>query len=876
MKKQPTHPTDILRQKAEASMKNKSSKTAAKLSEVEILKLIHELEVHQVELEMQNEELKLAKEKAELDKEKYNDLFDFAPSGYFTLSDEGVIIELNLCASNIIGKERSLLRNKNFGFFVSVSTRETYNLFLEKVFTCKGKESCELSLSINDLSPKYVHLIGILTENRKQCLVNMIDITERKLLEESIRLQTNAMEATIDGLAILNADQKYIYINKSHANIYGYDNAGELIGKSWRVLYDNDELQRFDKEIMPELSKNGHYHGRSLGKKKDGSKYPQSLSLTTLDNGGLICVVRDISEIMKSEEVIKNAISFQQVLMDAIPAPIFYKDKNLMYIGGNKAFEQYIGMNREQFIGKTVYDLSPPDLAEIYEKADRELLKNSKAQIYETSVMYADGTLHDVIFNKATFTNTKGNVAGLIGVILDITERKQAEELTRESEEKYRMLINTANESIIIAQDGFLKFVNPSVLILLAGYSEQELLDKPFQEFIHPDDRSMVVENYKKRIAKETILPRYTFRVINRNGIVKWVEISANLIEWHGKPATLNFLTNITERKLAEESLIFNNIILHTQQETSIDGILVVDEKGKILSYNQRFVKLWGITPDIIETKSDEKALQSVLDKLANPEEFMQKVKYLYEFKDKISKDEITLKDGRSFDRYSAPMFGADKKYYGRVWYFRDISKRKKEEQELIKAKERAEESDRLKSAFLANMSHEIRTPMNAILGFTYLMKEPKLTSEDQKEFISIIEKSSVRLLNIINDIISISKIESGQMNVYISETNINEQFEYIYAFFKPEAEQKGLQLFLKNTLPAERATIKTDVEKIYAILINLVKNAIKFTKTGSIEFGIVKKGEYLEFFVKDTGIGISKEQKEIIFERFRQGSETF
>jgi signal transduction histidine kinase/ActR/RegA family two-component response regulator len=194
---------------------------------------------------------------------------------------------------------------------------------------------------------------------------------------------------------------------------------------------------------------------------------------------------------------------------------------------------------------------------------------------------------------------------------------------------------------------------------------------------------------------------------------------------------------------------------------------------------------------------------------------------------------------------------------------------------ELIIAKEKAEESDRLKSAFLANMSHEIRTPMNGILGFAELLKEPKLTGEEQQEYIGIIEKSGARMLNIINDIISISKIESGQIEISISETNVNKQIVFLYTFFKPEAELKGIQLSIKNSLPAKEAIINTDREKIYSIFTNLIKNAIKFTVAGSIEFGYEKKENCLEFFVKDTGIGIRQAQKEIIFERFRQGSES-
>jgi signal transduction histidine kinase/CheY-like chemotaxis protein len=190
---------------------------------------------------------------------------------------------------------------------------------------------------------------------------------------------------------------------------------------------------------------------------------------------------------------------------------------------------------------------------------------------------------------------------------------------------------------------------------------------------------------------------------------------------------------------------------------------------------------------------------------------------------------------------------------------------------ELLKAKEQAEESDRLKSAFLANMSHEIRTPMNGILGFAELLKEPGLTGEEQQHYIKIIEKSGARLLNIINDIVDISKIEAGLMKIEIQETNINEQIQDIYTFFKPEVEAKGMKLYSNTPLPAKEAVIKTDREKVYAILTNLVKNAIKYSNTGSIEIGYNKKENNLEFYVKDTGIGIPKDRQGAIFERFIQ-----
>lgn len=335
------------------------------------------------------------------------------------------------------------------------------------------------------------------------------------------------------------------------------------------------------------------------------------------------------------------------------------------------------------------------------------------------------------------------------------------------------------------------------------------------------------------------------------------------------------FARDITKTRKAEHELLEAKNRAESSEEklklmiqNSIDSFVLVNEKGEqfyvsdVASKDTGFTieELLGPIKNVLHPDDIEKVMETFQFIVLNPNE-VGKVQYRH------------IKKGGGYVWFEAvgQSFLHNPLIKGVLANIRNITTIKEYEAELIKAKEKAEESDRLKSAFLANMSHEIRTPMNGILGFSSLLKSPDLTHDTQMEYVNIIENSGQRMLSIINDIIDISKIESNLMDLYISESNINEQMDYIFMFFRPEVEKKGISFKCHCDLPIQDSYIETDREKLFAILTNLVKNAIKYTHSGTIEFGYYKKGDILQFYIKDTGIGIAKAEQESIFGRFIQ-----
>ncbi|MFV5695826.1 PAS domain S-box protein [Flavobacterium sp. LB3P122] len=552
------------------------------------------------------------------------------------------------------------------------------------------------------------------------------------------------------------------------------------------------------------------------------------------------------------------------------------------------SIEYFSEFTRDEIIGTPVNNLySNPD--------DRNLLldaimKNGEVLDYELKLKTKTGKIKHASINARLIVDENGNPDHINGAIRDITERILSKTKLIESEYRLRTIIEAEPECIkIVDAEGRLLLMNPAGLAIIEADSMEQVAGQGIFSLITPEYRNAFIKMHKRVIAGESI--QMEFELVGLKGGHNWLETSAVPLQYHGKVVYLAHTRKITERKRAEEMLKNSEMFLKETQTIARLGTYTINTKNDTWTSSDILDTIFGIDSYYDKTIPGWISIVHPEWKQIMHDYFINVVignEYKFDKEYKIIRNND--KEERWVHGLGVMLFNEENQPIKMIGTIQDITERKRNEEELTSAKEKAEESDRLKSAFLSNMSHEIRTPMNGILGFAELLKEPSLTGEEQQEYIGIIERSGTRMLNIINDIIDISKVESGSMKILISETNINQQIEYIYTFFKPEIDAKNMQFSFKNSLPSKLTLIKTDREKIYAILTNLVKNAIKFTHNGSIEFGYVLKPSKpraagisgyrfepfeLEFYVKDTGSGIRKEQLEIVFERFRQGSES-
>lgn len=889
----------------------------------ELLELQQEHDALKVSYEAEIIEQKRTLKALQESEERFQLLFNKAPLGYQSLDFDGNFLEINQQWTDTLGYDREEVIGQWFGKFL---TPEYQKSFRERfpVFKAQGSIHSEFEMLHKDGRVLFIAFDGKigygLKGEFKQTHCILQDITERKFLEKQLFQSNMFFNHALDMLCIAGFDGYFKKLNPSWSKVLGYSTE-EILSKPWIdfVHPDDKEPTQIIKASLVDGKEVYQFENRYVC--KDGStKWLSWNSFPYPTESIMFGVARDITEKKLVEDALRKSEENLAITLHSIGDGVISTDINGMIVNMNPVAEKLCGWNLAEAKGQPL-----AEVFQIINSGTRLPVANPVRKVLDigeivglanhTVLVSKDGSEHQISDSAAPIKNKDGLITGVVLVFSDVTEKYTAEVALKESEARYKALHNASFGGIVIHDKGKILECNQGISEI-TGYPYDELIGMDGLLLIAPDSRDMVFKNILDGYEKP-----YEAMGIRKDGKVFPLRLEARMVPYKGKVVRTVEFRDITEQKHSEdliqkktEETDFHNQRLESllkisqHQTTSIqelldlalsEAITLTSSKiGYIYFYNEaskQFVlNTWSkdvmkecnvMNPqtiyDLDKTGCWGEAVRQrkpiVINDFAadnphkkgTPEGHVQLLKFLtipVIIDQKIVAVAGVANKETDYDnsdvRQLTLLMDSVWKISERIWMIKD----------LTTAKEKAEESDRLKSAFLANMSHEIRTPMNGILGFAELLKKPNLSGDKQHEYIGIIEKSGTRMLNIINDIIDISKIESGLMKVDLNGTNVNEQIEYIYTFFKPEVEAKGMKLSFNTPLPSKEANVSTDREKLYAILTNLVKNAIKYSKEGSIEIGYQIEGEGgLQFFVKDTGIGIPKDRQEAIFERFIQ-----
>ena len=523
----------------------------------------------------------------------------------------------------------------------------------------------------------------------------------------------------------------------------------------------------------------------------------------------------------------------------------------------DKDEEFALSLGAEKFIRK------PTEPAEFLNIIKDILVENSYSTKKQTkTAILEDETEVLKLYNERLILKLEKK---MLDLEREIAEHIKTEEKLRISESKNKSLIN-ALPDILFVLDSENKFIdyhtakNQNLLV-----SPDEFIGKSIEEIMPRD----VVEKYTKaklQTNKEGKSQFFEYKLVYPGDVVKYFE--AHLVSYQNEN-TLVVVRDITERIISEEQIR----LLSKAVEQSPTSIEITDKDGNILYVNPKFEKITGYRLDELIGENPR-----ILKSGEQSDEFYYELwntilsgnVWQGEFRNKKKSGELYWESA-----VISPVFDSKDNIISFVAVKEDISAKKKMINDLILAKQKAEESDKLKTAFLHNISHEIRTPLNAISGFSGLLRNPNITQDKINRYTTIIQNSGEQLISVVTDILTISSLEANQEKVNIETVNIISLMNELFSIFKQQAQDKNIEIRKNINLNSSQSEVKTDKTKLTQILSNLLSNALKFTKEGFIELGSNLKGDELEFYVKDTGIGIDIKSQDLIFERFKQANKS-
>ncbi len=750
----------------------------------------------------------------------------------------------------------------------------------------KSKE--ELISELTELQKKYNSL------KEKVDSFNLIRNPTDEALNDSEVLFRNFIENSLSGIYFysLNSEDQLIFqgFNKAANNLLKIDHS-QFIGKTIIEAFPSLQLTEVPYRYKETAEKGIPWSTEHISYSDNLITGAFEVKAFQTVPGNMVVVFNDITSRKNAEQLLKISEERFQLVVNASEQGIWdwSLEKNEVYF--SPLWKRQIGYEEHEL--DNVFDtwvnhLHPDDKERSLHILNENIKHPVSSFTIEFRFRHKIGTYRWIHNSASSLLNSNGEVVRLFGMHTDITEKKISELLLKEktdeietqneeycqlneellqtnsqlyesklqaesNEKKFSLMINNSNDAFVLINSNAEQIYISNAAVRDTGFEIDELKG-PVNKVIHPDDLNIVYDTWNKILENKDKSFRVQYRHIHKTKGYIWYEAFAqNYLDNPLINAVVVNVRDITQIKENEKyiSILIDNlpcIALIIKNETR--------EIVKMNKYAEDFGALVGHTCHLTCFHNQENCDYCLASDAWNKKE--------------TSEKEVFVKD----------------RYYRCIWiplndqfylhYIFDITDQKKLESDLIKAKEHAEESDRLKTAFLQNMSHEIRTPMNAIMGFSSLLIDNYGNNQKLEQFSSIINQRCRDLLDIINDILDIAKIESGQLTLNIEVCKLEDLFSELNMFFIAYQNKIGKQHLAFNMHISEhepKYIIKTDKIKLKQILINLISNSFKFTEFGSVDCGYKILDNYIEFYVSDTGVGISPDNHDFIFERFSQVS---
>ncbi|MBD3308878.1 PAS domain S-box protein [candidate division KSB3 bacterium] len=586
-----------------------------------------------------------------------------------------------------------------------------------------------------------------------------VDITERKQIDESLRIRNRAMESSLTAMAIGDLDGRLTYVNPAFLQMWDYAEAHEVLGKPVTRFWHKREKAR---QVVETVRSQGNWRGELVAQKRSGDVFDVLVSTNLVNDeaGHPLCVTGsfvDITDRKRMERALRESEERHRELFETSRDGIVITDLEGRFVDCNRAYLDLLGYGSLDELSSRAYqDLTPPEYHEFEARIIQEqTLARGYCDEYEKEYVRKTGERVSVSLRAWLRRDPNKQPVGMWVIVRDITDRKKAEEALRESEEKFRMLSEESPNMIFINAQGQIVYVNRKCEELM-GYAKEEFYASSF--------------DFLRLIARESVEQVQQNFTLHRQGV-------------HVGPYECTLLTKAGQRM---------NVIVTTA----------------IIAYEKRYAILAIVT---------------------------------------------------------------------------DITDRKQAEEELRQAKNAAEAANQVKSQFLANMSHELRTPLNAILGYAQLLIREHGLTEHQAHAIETIHRSGEHLLELINDVLDLSKIEAGKIELYPVEFLFLDALHTLVEVIRFRAQQQGIT-FAYTPDPDLPTVVYADKIRLRQVILNLLSNAVKFTPQGTVTFQVrvLHRSQTpsdetfvtLRFQVEDTGIGIAPDHLEEVFLPFQQVSD--